>query len=120
RALEDLDRDGAAVGCAEQAIDNLQLALLAVAVVAELGERAAAALHGARRHVVEHQRAAGKMALGQSGLDRRLAHRQPVEGGVELLLVDGTEAELGAEAGGGGLRRERGRPRASSRDRGSG
>ena len=64
RAFEDLDGHGAAVGRAEQAIDDLQLALLAVAVVAELGERAAAAFHVARCHVVEHQRAAGEMAPG--------------------------------------------------------
>jgi hypothetical protein len=43
RSLEDLDGDGTAIGGAEQAIDNLQLSLLAVAIVAALGERAAAA-----------------------------------------------------------------------------
>src|SRR5260370_12461329 len=102
RALEDLDGDRAAIGRTEQAVDDLQLALLAVAVVAELGERAAASLHEARRHVVEDQRAAGEMALGQRRLDRRLAHRQPIERGVELLLVDRPEAEFGAEARSGG------------------
>ena len=51
------------------------------------------------------------MAPGQRRLDRRLADRQPVESAVELLLVDGTEAELGPEAGAGGLRRERARRR---------
>ena len=111
RAFEDLDGHGAAVGRAEQAIDDLQLALLAVAVVAELGERAAAAFHVARCHIVEHERAAAEMAPGQRRLDRRLADRQPVESAVELLLVDGTEAELGPEAGAGGLRRERARRR---------
>ena len=45
RALEHLDGDRTAIGRAEQAIDDLQLALLAVAIVAELGERAAAAFH---------------------------------------------------------------------------
>ena len=111
RALEDLNGDGAAIGRAQQAINDLQLALLAVAVVAELGERAAAAFHVARCHVVEHQRAAGEMAPGQGRLDIRLADRQPVEGTIKFLLVDGPQAELGAEAGGGGLWRERARSR---------
>ena len=70
RAFEHLDGDRAAVGRAEQAVDDLQLALLAVAIVAELGERAAASLHVARGHVVEHQRAALEMAPGQRRFDR--------------------------------------------------
>ena len=40
------------------------------------------------------------MAAGQRRLDIFLPDRQPVEGAVELLLVDRAEAELGAEAGG--------------------
>ena len=47
-AVEHLDRHRAAVGGAQQAVDDLQLALLAVAVVAAPGQRAAAALHIAR------------------------------------------------------------------------
>ena len=80
-------------GGAEQAIDDLQRARLAVAAVAALGERAAAALHVARGHVVEHQRAVREMALGQRRLDGGLALQQPVERGVELVLVDLAETE---------------------------
>ncbi len=111
RALEDLYGDRAAVGRAEQAVDDLQFALLAVAVVAELGQGAAAALHVARSDVIEHQRAAGEMAAGQRRLNGGLAHRQPVEGAIEFLLVDRPQAEFGAETGGGGVGRERARRR---------
>ena len=47
------------------------------------------------------------MALGERGLDRGLALQQPVERGVELVLVDLAEAEHFAEAGGGGGGRQR-------------
>src|ERR1700716_3791425 len=47
-ALEHLDGHRATVGGAQQAVDDLQLALLAVAVVAEPRQLAAAALHIAR------------------------------------------------------------------------
>ena len=78
-ALECLNRHRASVGCAQQAVDDLQLALLAVAVVAELGQLAAAHLHIARRHVVEHQRAGAQMLASERLLDRLLALAQPVE-----------------------------------------
>src|SRR5277367_5269614 len=47
------------------------------------------------------------MALGQRGLDRGLALQQPVQRGVEFVLVDLTKAEQFAEArcGGGGRQR---------------
>src|SRR5579864_7520988 len=48
----------------QQTVDDLQLALLAVAIVAEPGELAAASLQVARRHVVEHQRAVAQMLAG--------------------------------------------------------
>ena len=47
-AIKHLDGNRAAVGSTEQAVDNLQRALLAVTAVAPLGERAAASLHVAR------------------------------------------------------------------------
>ena len=39
------------------------------------------------------------MVFGERRLDRRLADGEPVEGGVELVLIDRTEAELLTEAG---------------------
>ncbi len=47
------------------------------------------------------------MAARQRRLDLGLAFEQPVEGGVELVLVDGRQAERDAQAGGGGRRIER-------------
>ena len=105
-ALEHLDRHRAAVGRAQQAVDDLQLALLAVAVVAEPRQLAAAALQVARGDVVEHQRAVAQMLAGERLLDRRLALAEPVERDVELILVDRPEAEHVAEARGGGERIE--------------
>ena len=102
-AGEHLDRHRTAVGGAQQAIDDLPLAALAVPAVAELGERTAAPFQIAGRDVVEHQRAAAEMALGQRRLDRWLAHRQPVERAVELVLVDHAQAELLAQARGRGV-----------------
>ena len=106
-AFEHLDGDGTAVGCAQKPIDDLQLALLAVAAVAAPGERAAAAFDVARRDVVEHQRPALQMALCQRGLDRALTLEEPVERGVEFVLADVAERQFDAEAGGGGDRIER-------------
>ena len=106
-ALEHLDRDRAAVGGAQQAVDDLRLALLAVAIVAALGQRTAAAFDIARRDVIEHQRPAFQMALGERGLDRALALVQPIERGVEFALVDLAQAQFDAQARGGRGRIER-------------
>ena len=117
-ALEHLDRDRAAVGGAQQAVDDLRLALLAVAVVAALGQRTAAAFDVARRHVVEHQRSALQMALGERGLDRALALVQPIERRVEFALVDLAQAEFDAQARGrrGRIERLGGRQLGGRRD----
>ena len=92
-ALECLDRHRAAVSRAQQAVDDLQLALLAVAVVAALRQFAAAALQIARRHVVEHQRAGAQMLARERPLDRLLALAQPVEGDVEFVFVNRSKTE---------------------------
>src|SRR5262245_42311436 len=54
-AVEHFDRHRAAIGGAEQAIDDLQLARLAVAAIAVLRQWATAALEIARGQIVEHQ-----------------------------------------------------------------
>ena len=60
---------------AQQAEDDLQLAVLAVATVAEPAELAAASLQLGRRHVVEHQRAVlqvlARQAVSIAGCARR-------------------------------------------------
>src|SRR5207237_4390967 len=101
------DGRGTAGAGAEQPIDDLPFAAFAVSAVTELGKRTATAFQVARRHVVEHQCAAGEMAFGKRRLDRRLADRQPVQCAIELVLVDHPESELLAEAGGRRVRRQR-------------
>jgi transposase len=83
-ALEHLDRHGATVSRAQQAVDDLHLALFAVAIVAEAGEIAAAPLDIAGRDVVEHEAAALKMLASQLFLHISLADEQPVEHFVKL------------------------------------
>jgi len=46
------------------------------------------------------------MAFGQNGFDGGLAFQQPVEGGVEFVVIDRAETERFAEAGGGRVGRE--------------
>jgi hypothetical protein len=106
-ALEHFDGDGTTVRGAEQAVNDLQRALLAVTAVATFGQRTAAPLHIARRDVVENQRAILQVALGQSGLDGGLARQQPVECCVEFVVIDLAETERFAEAAGRGGRGER-------------
>ena len=99
-AGEHLDRHRAAVARAEQAEDDLLAALLAIAVVAEGGQRAAPPLDEAGRRVVQHQGAVPEVPVGQALLDPGLARQQPVEHRQHLVAGDR------AEGGGGGLRRE--------------
>ena len=74
--------DGAPLGAADQTVVDLQLALHAIAGVAERRERAAAAFHVARGQVIEHERVAvgfpGQVATRERPLDPVLALDQPV------------------------------------------
>src|SRR5215472_13903725 len=92
-AREHLDRDRAAFRRTPQAVDDLQFAALAVAIVAELCQRAAAPLEVARGDVVEHQRAILEMTFGKRGFDLRLPIEQPVQRGIEFVLVNLLETE---------------------------
>ncbi len=95
---------GTAVGRAEQAADDLLLALLAVPVVAERGQWGTESLQIAGRDIVEQQGGALEMPSGEALLDPRLPPQQPVEHVEHFVAADGTEAEQGTEAAGGGLR----------------
>ena len=92
-ALEHLDGDRAAVGRAQQAVDDLQLASLAVAIVAEPGELAAAALHDSsrtRRRAPACRRAG---AAWRAPLRPRPgAPASQSSARVELVLVDRAQA----------------------------
>src|SRR5208283_2194091 len=105
-AVKYLNCDGTAVRGTEQAINDLQGALPAITAVAALGERTTTPFDIARRDIVEHQRTVGEMTSGQRGLDGGLAHQQPVERGVEFVVIDLTEAERFAQAGGRRCRRQ--------------
>ena len=101
---EHLDRQGAASGRAQQPEHDLLLALLAVPVVAEGGQRAEPPLQVARAHVVQEQGGVLEVPVGEAGLDPALAGQQPVEHGQHLVARDGSQAQQGAEAGVGGFR----------------
>ena len=86
-ALEDRHRHRAAARVGEQTVVDLQLALHAVAVVAELGQRALAALEVARRQVVEHEPALFEMPRRELLLDLVLPFEQPVHRRVQIVLA---------------------------------
>jgi hypothetical protein len=102
-AFKDLNRHRTAIGGTQQAIDDLQFALLAVSRIAEACQLAALTLKPGRREVVEHQRPVREVAAGERSLDRALACAEPVEGAVELDLVDRAKPEEPAQARGGGV-----------------
>ena len=108
-ARHDLDRDRSTGGVGEQAVLDLEGALLAVPRVAELGERTVAALHVARGQVVEDEATRSEVAGREARLDPGLARAEPVERRVQLVLgrpLDaqrGTQGGLGQPPGGGEL-----------------
>ena len=92
-ALKYFDCDGAAVSSTQQAVNDLQLAFLAVSVIAAFGQRTAMTFHIARRDIVEHQRPALQMPFGQRALDGTLTFLQPIQCRVEFVFVDLPQAE---------------------------
>ena len=84
-AREDLDRYGTTLARRQQAVGDLLLALLAVAVVPEGRQRALATLDVGAGKVEQDQRALLQMPLCQLLLDRRLAIDQGVQGLVEVI-----------------------------------
>src|ERR1700741_3193894 len=110
-AFEDFDRDRAAILTAQKSEHDLQLAVLAVTIVPELGQFAGAALEIGRTDVVEHQRAVLQVAPGQRLLDALLLLDQPVKRAVKLLLIEYPEPERLAERTGRRLRVEQARRR---------
>ena len=96
-AFKHFDRHRTAVRRAQQAVNDLQLALLAVAIVAAFGQLAAAPFDIARRHVVEHdcsivQMLAGERFLeagGEQGLEQVLESVLAPRGGQPNRLSAG-------------------------------
>ena len=95
-----------ATGCPSQpqkSDDNLELASLAVAAVAQASQGAGAPLEVTRRHVVEHEGSTDQVPLRQSRLDRALAEHKPIHGCVEFLLAGRDDVERRSEGGEGRL-----------------
>ncbi len=99
-ALVHRHRHRAAARVGEQPVVDLQQPLLAVAVVAQLGQRAGGALEVAGRQVVQHQAALAQVARGELLLDRVLAREQPVHRRVQVVLVRVGHAEVRCQRGG--------------------
>jgi hypothetical protein len=76
---------------------GLQWRLTLFLELGDIGAELAMEISGV--HCGQNQGAAGEVVFGERRLDRRLADGEPVEGGVELVLIDRTEAELLTEAG---------------------
>jgi hypothetical protein len=95
----DVQGDGAAVGVGEQPVDDDRQPLLAVPVVAVLGEGTSASLVVAAADVVEDHRPLAEVPPGQLVLDAALAPQQPVHGSVGLLVVGVGDAELVGQGG---------------------
>ena len=99
-AFEDLYAHGPSVLVAQQSEVDLLLALLAVAVVAELGKIRAVAFNVSGGHVAENDRAFRKVALCEPPLYAVLARIEPVHGFVDLVLMHIGESEFMAQAAG--------------------
>ena len=98
-ALEHLDRQRAPVGVGEQADHDLAFARLAIPVVAERGEGVVLAFEVCAGHVVEEDVGRrGRFSPGeQPALDVGLVVRQPIQIGVEIVLVEADHAERRAD-----------------------
>jgi hypothetical protein len=107
-ALEHFDGHRTTVCGAQQAVDDLQLALLAVAIGAELGEFAAASLQIVRRHVVEPAQYVNVAPVEQvypavrtnKPLDRVLTDVEASPGVILYTLLDQSRCSIAAFDGG--------------------
>jgi hypothetical protein len=106
-AVEHLDRHRDAVVRAQQPVDDLPPAAHPVPGVADLAERAGAALECRRGHVVEDQGVLGQVPGRERGLDPVLAVEHPVHRGVQVVCVAARDAQHRAQRAGGGLGAQR-------------
>ena len=99
-AREDLHGHRPALLVAQPAKVDLLLALLAVTIVAELGQVGAEALHVRARDVTEYDSAFCKVTLCQLLFYGLPAGKEPVHGLADLVLVHRAESELLSQAAG--------------------
>ena len=95
----DLHGDRPPVGVGQHAVDDDRATGLAVAVVAEAGQRAGLPLVVAAGDVVEHQRPLAEVPSGEFLLDRRLSFQQPIHGVVEVILGGVGDVQLLGQGG---------------------
>ena len=106
-AGEQLDRDRTAIRGAEKPVDDLFLALLAVAIVPELCEGTVTSFDITRRDVIEQQcLVVPQMPLCQGLLDPDLTFFEPIQHGENLVAGDVSEIQERSQAVRGGVRRQ--------------
>ena len=93
-ALVDRDRHRAAGSCRQQAVVHLRRIALAVAAVADLGQRTAIAFKVTRTQVVEGERTLGQVSGSELLLDKFLTLVQPVHRRIKVRLIRLPHAEL--------------------------
>ena len=93
-AGEHLDSDRPARLVAQQPVDDLRGAALAVARVAQRGQLATPSLEIGGGHVVEHQLAVDQMPTREAILDLLLTIQQPVHRRVQIVLIGVGDPEL--------------------------
>ena len=76
---------------------DLLLPPLAVSTVTDAGQRTAVALDPGRGQIVERQPTLGQMMLRKLLLDLWLALEEPVQGGIELILVGVLHTQAGRQ-----------------------
>src|SRR5215469_3882638 len=95
---KDFNGHGAAIGAAQQPVDDLRAVALAIAVVPELNQLRALAGVVAAGYVVEDQRSVGQMLVSELCLDTGLMLQQPVQRLVQFILVDAFKLQLVRQA----------------------
>ncbi len=95
----DLYGDRPSIGVGQQTVDDDRAAGLAVAVVAEAGQRACLPLVVAAGDVVEHHRPFAEVPAGELFLDRLLPQEQPIHGVVEVIFGGVDDIQLLGQGG---------------------
>ena len=95
----DLHGDRPPIGVGQHTVDDDRAAGLAVAVVAEAGQRAGLPLVVAAGDVVEHHRPLAEVSAGELFLDGLLPQEQPVHGVVEVILSGVGDIQLLGQSG---------------------
>jgi hypothetical protein len=99
-AVEDGDRHGTAPTVRHQAIVDLQLVPLPIAIVAPLGQRTRGAFEIARGEVVEHEAPRREVARRERPLDPVLPRAQPIHRRIQVVFAGVAHAEVVCQGAG--------------------